>query len=341
MSILVTGGAGYIGSHTVRRLCELGEEVVVLDNLSSGHSRALPEKVPLIVADLKDRIRTLAILSEIRPESVFHFAASTSVGESVSDPEKYRLQNIVATRNLLDAMASAGSEQIVFSSSAAVYGETKDTVLTESAALNPASPYGQSKLAAEKLLADYYRLHDIRSISLRYFNAAGAHHSAEIGEDHEPETHLIPIVLQAALGRRDAVEIFGTDYPTRDGTCVRDYVHVEDLADAHVLSLDALRECRAQVTAYNLGNQNGYTVREVIHAVSSVTAREIRWQTAPPRPGDPAFLVASSARAERELGWRPLYPELVRIVESAWRWHQRNPLGFGGAPYQESFAEAG
>jgi len=338
MSVLVTGGAGYIGSHTVRRLHELGEQVVVLDDLSSGHHQAVPEEVTLIVADLKDRERTLDVLSKIRPESVFHFAASSSVSESVYDPEKYRLQNVIATQNLLDAMALAGTRQIVFSSTAAVYGESGGVALTESAPLNPVNPYGQSKLACEQLLARHYRLHEIRSISLRYFNAAGAHDSGDIGEDHEPETHLIPIVLQAALDRRDAAQMFGTDYPTRDGTCVRDYVHVDDLAEAHVLSLKALRSRRAQVAAYNLGNQNGYTVREVIDSAANVTGRKIRAQAAPPRPGDPAILVASSTLAERELCWRAQYNDLAHIMESAWRWHRRYPLGYRGRAFRKPSA---
>jgi UDP-glucose 4-epimerase len=334
MSILVTGGAGYIGSHTVRRLHESGEKVVVLDNLSTGHLQSLPDEVPFVVADLRSRKRTIEILSELRPEAVFHLAASCSVSESVYDPEKYRVQNVVATQNLLDAMALAGTRQIVFSSTAAVYGEPEGEILSESARLNPVNPYGQSKLACEELLAEHYRLHATRSISLRFFNAAGAHESGEIGEDHDPETHLIPITLKTVLGFGDVVRIFGTNYPTRDGTCVRDYVHVDDLAEAHALGLKALREGRVQVAAYNLGNQNGHTVREVIETVANVTGRNLNVQMDPPRNGDPAFLVASSSLAERELQWRPRYAELAQIVKSAWRWHRRYPLGYLGRAFR-------
>ncbi len=328
MTILVVGGAGYIGSHTVRRLLELGEEVTVLDDLSEGHKEAIPG-VPLVQVDLKDREACIAAVQEVAPEAVFHFAASCYVGESVTDPSQYYLQNFVATLNLLDGMVAAGCKQFVFSSTCAIYGEPESLPITEGLKKDPINPYGRTKLFCEGLLADYERAYGLRSVSLRYFNAAGAHPSAEIGEDHHPETHLIPLVLEVALGKRADIKIFGTDYPTPDGTCVRDYIHILDLAEAHVLGLKALREGRAKVAAYNLGNEQGHSVLEVIEEARRVTGHAIPAVEEGRRPGDPPRLVGSSALAREELGWTPNYGSLAEILETAWAWHKSHPEGYG------------
>lgn len=326
MRILVTGGAGYIGSHAARLFGRRGHDVWALDDLSRGHAAAAPPG-RLIVADLADRTQTECVLDRYGIEAVVHFAAFTSVGESVRDPSMYYNNNLTATLGLLDAMRRRGVNRFVFSSTAAVYGTPRRVPIDEGAALEPINPYGRAKLAVEEALADYAAAYGLGYVALRYFNAAGACPQAELGEDHDPETHLIPLVLQAALGRRPRIDVFGTDYPTPDGTCVRDYVHVEDLAEAHLLALEAAQPGTGR--AYNLGTGRGYSVREVIDVCQEVSGREVPVRVGPRRPGDPAALVASAERARRELGWVPRYDDLRSVVETALRWHVSRPDGYG------------
>lgn len=320
MRVLVVGGAGYIGSHMVRRLGKAGIDVITLDNLSSGRREAVTHG-NLVVGDLGDR----ALLDELFAESAFdgvmHFAAHIEVGESVVDPGKYYLNNVVNTQVLLDAMRDHGVLNFIFSSTAAIFGEPVQEKIDESHPKNPINPYGRSKLMVEHILGDYDTAYGLKSVCLRYFNAAGADPSGEIGECHDPETHLIPLVLRAASGRRDSISVFGADYDTPDGTCVRDYIHVNDLCDAHLLALRNLWD-GASSTAYNLGNGNGFSVREVINTSVAVTGRDIKVVEAERRAGDPARLVADSMRAKAELGWQPQYKSLDAIIEHAWRWEQ-------------------
>jgi len=330
MSILVAGGAGYIGSHTVRALLDRGETVVVLDDLREGHRAAVPDSVPLLEVDLLDRAATQAALLEHTPEAVFHFAASCYVGESVTDPGKYFRNNFVATLNLLDGMVAAGTRRFVFSSTCATYGEPASLPIIEDMPKEPVNPYGRTKLFCEQALADYEVAHGLKSVSLRYFNAAGAHPSGDLGEDHEPETHLIPLVLQVALGQREDIKIFGNDYDTPDGTCIRDYIHILDLAEAHILGLEALREGRLTRAAFNLGNEEGHSVRQVIDTARKITGHEIPAIETERRAGDPPRLVGSSALAREVLGWQPRYGDLDSILETAWKWHRRHPRGYGG-----------
>jgi len=325
-TILVTGGAGYIGSHTLPALTAAGYEVLVLDALRSGHAAAVAD-YRLVRGDLADRALLDRLFAEFAIEAVLHFAASTEVGESVRRPEGFYRNNVCATLALLEAMLAAGVRQIVFSSSAAVYGEPESIPIPESAPLRPTNPYGWSKRMVEQILDDLHRAHGLRSVSLRYFNAAGAAPDGRLGEDHHPETHLIPLVLQVALGQRDAIAIYGDDYPTPDGTCIRDYVHVCDLADAHVLALRALARGAGR-EVYNLGNGQGFSVRQVIQMAREVTGHPIPERIEPRRPGDPARLVASAERARQELGWQPRYPGLREIVATAWNWHRHHPRGF-------------
>lgn len=328
MRILVTGGAGYVGSHTVWELVAAGHEPAVFDDLSKGHRAAVPEGVPLFEGSLADRAALDEAFSSFQPEAVMHFAGSTQVGESVTNPGLYFRNNICGGLNLLDAMVRAGVRNIVFSSTAAVYGEPTAVPIPEDHPKAPTNPYGESKLFFEAILRRYETAHGIRSIALRYFNAAGAHPSGRIGEDHTPETHLIPIVLQAVLGQRDKVTVFGTDYPTEDGTCIRDYVHVCDLAAAHILAVEALAD-GAPSDAFNLGNGKGFSVRQVIDVAEQVVGKPIPYEEGPRRAGDPAVLVASSEKARTTLGWRPAYPDLHIIIETAWRWHKEHPNGYG------------
>ncbi len=325
MRILVTGGAGYIGSHTVKHLLEHGHDVVVLDNLSQGHRAAVPAG-RLVVADLKDGDRLDQLFIEQQTEAVVHFAADAAVGESVVNPAKYYQNNLVNSINLLDRARRHGVTRFVFSSTCATYGIPTSVPITEDTPQMPINAYGNSKLCFEKMLADYAAAYPLGVTSLRYFNAAGAAADGSIGEDHTPETHLIPLVLQVALGQRPHIEIFGTDYPTPDGTCVRDYVHVEDLAEAHLLALEQIQPKQANV--YNVGIGRGYSVREVIQVAEDVTGKTIAVKEAARRPGDPAALVASSDKIRRELGWQPKYTQLRAILESAWRWHQAHPTGY-------------
>ncbi len=319
--ILVTGGAGYIGSHTVKELLRAGYEVVVMDDLRSGH-RELVLTEHFVEADIRDRKALHEIFRRYPISAVMHFAALTSVPESVADPASYYAVNLIGSLNLLEAMRAFGVKRIVFSSSAAVYGDPVRIPIPEDHPTRPKSPYGRSKLMVEEILADYARAYGLGYISLRYFNAAGSDPEGTIGEWHVPEQHLIPIVLEAALGKRPYVEIFGTNYETPDGTGVRDYIHVTDLAWAHVLALRHL-EAGGKSGAYNLGIGRGYSVREVIETCGKVTGREIPVREAPRRPGDPALLVADPTRAQQELGWQPRYTTLPPMVETAWAWMLR------------------
>ncbi len=326
MKVLVTGGAGYVGSHTVMELRRLGHEPVVFDNLSEGHARSVGG-CALIRGDLGDEARTEAALAESGAEAVMHFAASAYVGESVQDPQKYYFNNLVNTLKLLRAMRRAGVNRFVFSSSCTIYGVPQRVPIREDARIQPINPYGRTKAAVEGALADYAAAYGLKHASLRYFNAAGAAPDGSIGEDHDPETHLIPLVIHAALGKRDAISIFGTDYPTPDGTCVRDYVHVLDLASAHVMAMEALDERGAM--AFNLSTGRGHSVREVIEVVKAVSGRDFGVVEADRRPGDPPQLVGSPEKIARELGWEPRWPEIERIVRTAWQWHSAHPVGFG------------
>jgi len=324
MRVLVTGGAGYIGATTVRSLLSEGHEVMVYDDLSKGHREALPPDIPLVVGSIAAREQINAALQEHKPEAVMHFAAFIEAGESMQRPEKYFRNNSAGTLSLLEAMLANGTNKLIFSSTAALYGEPRRTPIEESDPLDPTNAYGESKLLAERMLAWFGRVHGLRYASLRYFNAAGSDGSS--GERHNPETHLIPLVLQSAAGERKSVSIFGVDYPTPDGTCIRDYIHVSDLAQAHVLALYALAEREKLI--YNLGNGHGFSVREVIEAARRVTGCPITALEAPRRPGDPAILVASSEKIRRELGWSPQHTQLDPIIASAWRWMQEHPEGY-------------
>jgi UDP-glucose 4-epimerase len=337
--ILVTGGAGYIGSHTVRLLLTRGFDVSVLDDLSEGHAAAVPAGVELLRVSLQDERATRHALDHVKPDAVFHFAASCLVGESVADPGKYYRNNLEASLILLRAMGAAGCATMVFSSTAATYGEPKYTPIDEAHPQAPINPYGSTKRMFEQALADHANasqeppasgnlVKPLRWIALRYFNAAGAAPGGKLGEDHEPESHLIPLVLKAALGQRPAITILGDDYATKDGTCVRDYIHIDDLADAHILALDAL-DRGAPSGAFNLGTGEGYTVREVIDLAGKVTRRAVPVNVGPRRPGDPAVLIADGSKARRELGWKPKLSDLETILATAWRWHETNPRGFG------------
>lgn len=326
MNVLVTGGAGYIGSHTVRRLLACGHKVLVVDNLSTGHRQAVPSG-RLIVADLADREVIAAALAEHRIEAVMHFAASALVGESVQHPEKYYCNNFANSLNLLEAMRKAEVRRLVFSSTCATYGTPATVPITESCPQVPINPYGRSKLAVEWLLEDFAVAHGLGFAALRYFNAAGASPAGDLGEDHTPESHLIPLVLQVALGQRSAISVFGTDYPTPDGTCIRDYVHVDDLADAHVRALERIRP--GQGLKLNLGTGRGHSVREVIAACEEVTGRRVQTEVAPRRAGDPPVLTADATAARAMLDWQPKYTDLREVIQTAWTWHRTHPQGFG------------
>jgi UDP-glucose 4-epimerase len=320
MNILVVGGAGYIGSHMVRELLAEGFNPLVFDNLSTGHSRAVPDD-RLLQGDLADKGRLREVFAARRFDAVMHFASFIQVGESVREPLKYYRNNVANTLNLLEAMQEAGVKRFVFSSTAAVYGTPDAVPISEDAALHPENPYGHSKLMIEQVLADCERAWGLRSARLRYFNAAGAHPDRTVGEAHDPESHLIPIILQVALGTRQFITVNGDDYPTPDGTCIRDYIHVCDLASAHTLALRALLD-GSESMVYNLGNGTGYSIREVIDVCREVTGHPIPVTVGPRRPGDPAALVASSIKITEKLGWKPRYADLRTIVETAWEWHK-------------------
>ena len=321
MKILVVGGAGYIGSICAELLLDQGHEIAVFDNLSEGHRHAIDPRARFIEGDLQDRQAIDSALAVARPEAVMHFAASALVSESMRDPSKYFRNNISNGLNLLDAMVAAHVERIVFSSTCAIFGPPERLPIDETAPTRPINPYGESKLAFEKILRWYDEIHGLKFVSLRYFNAAGA--SANFGEDHRVETHLIPNALKVALGQKPHVEIFGTDYETPDGTCIRDYIHIVDLARAHILALDAARS-----ELYNLGTGGGASVREVIAACRKITGKKIDTVEKPRRPGDPPRLIASSEKIKNELGWRPQFQSLDAIIESAWKWHQKLPHGY-------------
>lgn len=327
--ILVTGGAGYIGSHAVQALLRKGFTVAVYDNLSSGHRTAVDSEAVFITGDLLDRDAVGEALRKHPVDLVMHFAAHSIVPQSVDDPLlSYR--NIAGTVNLLAAMREAGVNRLVFSSTAAVYGEPRKLPIPEDHPLTPANPYGQSKAWIETILSQLHRTQDLSYISLRYFNAAGAVPGGSLGEDHHPETHLIPLVLKTALGQREKLFVFGTDYPTADGTAVRDYIHVCDLVEAHLLAMEALQGEKPVQGVYNLGHQRGYSVLEVIETARRVTGRKISWEAAPRRPGDPSTLIASSEKVKKELGWQPRYTGLEEIIATAWEWHRRMPEGYAG-----------
>jgi UDP-glucose 4-epimerase len=325
MAVLVTGGAGYVGSNVVRWLQDKGEQVIVLDDLSQGHPEALNPDAVFLRGDFADSAVLHEIFTDYDVTAVLHFAGSTSVPESVASPELYFENNCVKTWHLLEAMRAAGVEHFIFSSTAAVYGEPESFPITEDHPKHPTNPYGSSKLFIETMLQAYDRAHGLKSVALRYFNAAGG--APDIGEDHTPETHLIPLVLQVALGQRDEILMFGDNYDTPDGTCVRDYVHVSDLAQAHVKALEYLRT-GGETTAFNLGNGQGYSVKEVVEVSRQVTGEKIKSRVAERRDGDPSRLVASSDRARDLLDWQPQFPALQDIIASAWSWHQTHPKGY-------------
>lgn len=325
-SIMVAGGAGYIGSHTLWMLRQRGFDAFAYDNLSEGHRAAVLD-ADLVQGDLADSALVERTLRERKVDAVFHFAAHCYVGESVTEPAKYYRNNVVTTLALLDSMRAAGVKQFVFSSTCATYGNPVQARMDESHPQWPINPYGWTKFMVERALADYERAYGLRSVCLRYFNAAGAHPEGVIGEDHNIETHLIPLVLQAAAGRRAALKVFGNDYDTPDGTCIRDYIHILDLAEAHLLGLELLRRGEASA-AFNLGNGAGYSVLDVIRCAEKVTGMKVPFEFAPRRAGDPARLVGDCQRAEKVLGWRQNWADLPSIISSAWRWHQQHPDGF-------------
>jgi UDP-glucose-4-epimerase GalE len=321
MSVLIVGGAGYIGSHTAKRIAQAGQEPIVLDNLVYGHRWAV-RWGPLIEGDCGDTALVARLLKEHRVTSVIHFAAFTYVGESVAQPRRYFRNNLVSTLNLLDAMIDAGVRDIVFSSTCATYGVPKAVPIAEDHPQAPVNPYGESKLAVERVLDWYGPAYGLRYAALRYFNAAGADPDGEIGEDHDPETHLVPLAIETALGRRDVLDVYGTDYPTPDGTAVRDYVHVTDLADAHALALEQLQRGTLSLKL-NLGTGRGHSVREVVAAVGRATGRAVPTREVGRRAGDTPALVADARKANAILGWRARYPEIDTIVEHAVQWHGR------------------
>ena len=327
MAILVCGGAGYIGSHVTRALIDSGEDVIVLDNLQTGHVDAVHEKAKLVLGDLRDDEFMERVFSENKIDGVIDFAAFSLVGESVSEPLKYFENNFYGTLCLLKAMRKHNVNKIVFSSTAATYGEPENIPILETDKTFPTNPYGESKLAVEKMLKWCDKAYGIKYTALRYFNVAGAHPEGNIGEDHDPESHLIPIILQVALGKREHIGIFGDDYPTEDGTCIRDYIHVMDLADAHILALKRLNN-GGDSAIFNLGNGEGFSVKQVIEVARKVTGHAIPAVVSPRRAGDPAKLVATSAKAMKELNWTPKFDSLYKILETAWSWHKNLPNGY-------------
>ncbi len=321
MNVFVTGGAGYIGSVCVSELCDAGHSVTVLDNLSEGHRSAVDPRARFVQLDLGDREGVARAVREAQAEAVIHFAAYALVGESMTDPSKYFRNNVGNAINLADASVAAGVRKFVFSSTCATYGPPDRVPMDEGLPQRPINPYGESKLMFEKVLRWYQELHGLEFVAFRYFNAAGA--SANFGEHHRVETHLIPLVLQVALGQRSHIDVFGNDYPTPDGTCIRDYIHIADLAQAHIQAL-----APGKSGYFNLGNGEGFSVREVIATCERITGRSIAFQDKPRRAGDPARLVASAQKAISELGWKPQYPRIEQIISTAWNWHQKHPHGY-------------
>lgn len=329
MTILVLGGAGYIGSHTVYALIEKGVDVVVIDNLETGHIEAVHEKARFYKGDIRDRAFVDSVLDKEKIDAVIHFAANSLVGESMVNPLKYYDNNVNGTKVLLQSMVANGLDKIVFSSTAATYGEPEKVPILETDRTEPTNTYGETKLAMEKMFKWTDRAHGLKYVSLRYFNACGAHISGKIGEAHSPETHLIPLILQVPLGQREYISIFGDDYDTSDGTCIRDYIHVTDLAQAHILAVDYLMKGN-ESNIFNLGNGVGFTVKEVIDTARKVTGHEIPARIAERRAGDPARLIASSDKARQVLLWKPEHADLEEIISTAWNWHKNHPNGYNG-----------
>ena len=329
MTILVLGGAGYIGSHTVYALIEKGVDVVVIDNLETGHIEAVHEKARFYKGDIRDRAFVDSVLDKEKIDAVIHFAANSLVGESMVNPLKYYDNNVNGTKVLLQSMVAHGLDKIVFSSTAATYGEPEKVPILETDRTEPTNTYGETKLAMEKMFKWTDRAHGLKYVSLRYFNACGAHVSGKIGEAHSPETHLIPLILQVPLGQREYISIFGDDYDTSDGTCIRDYIHVTDLAQAHILAVDYLMKGN-ESNIFNLGNGVGFTVKEVIDTARKVTGHEIPAKIAERRAGDPARLIASSDKARQVLLWKPEHADLEAIISTAWNWHKNHPNGYNG-----------
>lgn len=327
MSILVLGGAGYIGSHAVDQLITKGYKVIVIDNLLTGHRQAIHPQAKFYEGDVRDKPFVQAVFKKEKIEGVIHFAASSLVGESVEKPLKYFNNNVYGMQVLLEVMQENDVKHIVFSSTAATYGEPKESPIVETTPTNPKNPYGESKLMMEKMMKWCDEAYGMKYVALRYFNVAGAKSDASIGEDHTPETHLVPIILQVALGQRSALSIFGDDYDTPDGTCIRDYVHVEDLIAAHILALEYLKAGNKS-DVFNLGSNSGYSVKEMLEAAREVTGKEIPAIVAPRRAGDPSSLVASSQKAKEILGWQPVYTDVKKIIETAWNWHVSHPNGY-------------
>ena len=327
MAILVLGGAGYIGSHTVYALCEAGREVVVVDNLETGHAEAVHHDAKFYKGDISDKPFLNDVFQKENIEAVIHFAAYSLVGESVENPLKYYENNLSKTRDMLEVMVANGVDKFVFSSTAATYGEPERVPILENDRTEPTNPYGETKLAMEKMFKWTGNATGLRYVSLRYFNACGAHVSGNIGEAHNPESHLIPLILQVPNGQREFISIFGNDYPTPAGTCIRDYIHVTDLADAHILAVDYLLK-GGQSDIFNLGNGVGFSVREVIETARKVTGHPIPAKEVARRAGDPAQLIASSEKAKKVLGWNPQHDSLEEIISTAWNWHKNHPNGF-------------
>ena len=327
MAILICGGAGYIGSHTVRQLVDAGEEVILVDNLSTGHRAAINPAVKFYKCDIRDKSALKKVFAENKIEAVFHFAAFIEAGESVVRPLKYFNNNVCGMEILLEAMTEAGVDKIIFSSSAAVYGEPEKIPVAENDATVPVNPYGDSKLIMEIMMRRVSTAHGVRFVSLRYFNACGAIEDATIGEDHHPESHLIPLILQVPLGKRDHITIFGDDYPTPDGTCIRDYIHVLDLANAHICALNYLRNGGVS-NFFNLGSGHGFSVKEIISTAEKVTAQKIKTELGSRRAGDPARLIASGDKAKNFLGWTPRFDDIEKIISTAWNWHRTHPNGY-------------
>lgn len=327
MTVLVTGGAGYIGSHTVAALLDRNEDVVIIDNLQQGYRKSVLGG-KLYEGDIRDSAFLTKVFKENKMDAVIHFAANSLVGESMQNPGKYYHNNVYGTLNLLESMKAFDVNRIVFSSTAAAYGEPEQVPIQEADRTLPTNAYGETKLAMEKMMKWFDTAHGIQYTALRYFNAAGAHQSGKIGEDHNPETHLIPIILQTALGQRSHISIFGDDYPTDDGTCIRDYIHVMDLADAHIAALDHLRS-GGDSSVYNLGSGNGFSVKEVIETARRITGKDIPVKMEGRRAGDPAVLVASSEKIKKELGWQPRRKQLETMIQDAWNWHKDHPNGYG------------
>ena len=328
MTILVTGGAGYVGSHTVAALIERGIKTVVVDNLEKGHRKAIWPGAVFYEGDLRDKTFLDKVFAENNITAVVHFAAHSVVPESVANPAKYYDNNVYGTMQLLECMLKHDVKSIVFSSTASTYGQPDTVPITEEAIERPINPYGESKLSVERILKWYDQAYGLKYVALRYFNVAGAHQSGKIGEDHDPETHLIPMILQTALGKRESFNLYGTDYPTPDGTCIRDYVHATDLANAHILALEKLENDRTSAL-YNLGSGSGFSNKEILETAKKITGIDIPVRFAPRRPGDPPILIASSEKIMRELGWKPTRTHIENIIKTAWVWHSGHPDGYG------------